>query len=46
MATGLLIGKLIDQTTWLWVVGIYVSGNIAEQITEKISIKVLGDKNG
>lgn len=43
MATGLLIGKLVDQTTWLWVVGIYVSGNIAEQLTDKIKIKLLGE---
>jgi len=39
VATGLLIGKLIDQTTWLWVVGIYVSGNIAEQLADKVNIK-------
>jgi len=42
VATGLLIAKLIDQTTWLWVVGIYVSGNIAEQLTDKLKIRLEG----
>lgn len=42
IGTGLLIGKLVDQTTWLWVVGIYVSGNIAEQLTDKLRIKLEG----
>jgi hypothetical protein len=43
IGSGFLVGKLISQEIWLWVVGIYVSGNIAETITDKIKIKVLGE---
>ncbi len=41
-ATGLLIGRLINQDTWLWVVLIYIGGNVAEQLTDKLQIKVEG----
>lgn len=40
VATGLVIGKVIDQTTWLWVVGMYVGGNIAEIVANKLNLKV------
>lgn len=35
-----LVLKFISQDIWLWVVGIYVSGNIAEAITDKLTVKV------